>query len=103
MSTDLSPTTPQTPRLSNAMQLFSQFSSAAAAAAAGHHPISPTLNSNNNNNSMPPLNLSSTASHHHHHSHQQHHHGLQLSPNSLILQKKQSRPTFTGHQVCQLF
>lgn len=24
---------------------------------------------------------------------------LQLSPNSLLIGKKQSRPTFTGHQV----
>jgi hypothetical protein len=27
------------------------------------------------------------------------HHSLQLSPNSIMLNKKQSRPTFTGHQV----
>jgi hypothetical protein len=26
-------------------------------------------------------------------------HGIQLSPNSLLLSRKQSRPTFTGHQV----
>lgn len=29
-------------------------------------------------------------------------HSLQLSPNSMTLQKKQSRPTFTGHQIYQL-
>ncbi|CAD6198258.1 unnamed protein product [Caenorhabditis auriculariae] len=29
-------------------------------------------------------------------------HPLQMSPNSLTLQKKQSRPTFTGHQIYQL-
>lgn len=28
-----------------------------------------------------------------------HAHAMQLSPNSLLLSKKQSRPTFTGHQV----
>ncbi|UMM19564.1 hypothetical protein L5515_015105 [Caenorhabditis briggsae] len=29
-------------------------------------------------------------------------HSMQLSPNSLSMQKKQSRPTFTGHQIYQL-
>ncbi|CAD62039.1 Homeobox domain-containing protein [Caenorhabditis elegans] len=29
-------------------------------------------------------------------------HSMQLSPNSLNMQKKQSRPTFTGHQIYQL-
>ncbi|KAI6185064.1 hypothetical protein M3Y97_00664700 [Aphelenchoides bicaudatus] len=29
-------------------------------------------------------------------------HGMQLSPNSLLLSKKQSRPTFTGHQIFML-
>jgi hypothetical protein len=30
---------------------------------------------------------------------QHHNNPLQLSPNSMLLNKKQSRPTFTGHQV----
>uniref|UniRef100_A0A915DST1 Homeobox domain-containing protein n=1 Tax=Ditylenchus dipsaci TaxID=166011 RepID=A0A915DST1_9BILA len=38
---------------------------------------------------------------HYQHS-QQAQHMLQLSPNSLMLNKKQSRPTFTGHQIFML-
>jgi hypothetical protein len=100
-STDsTSPTSIQsTPRLSNSMQqLFSHFPSHNNN---GNGDISPTSFSSSNNINCPPLNLSSTSNHHHsqHHLHQ---HGLQLSPNSLILQKKQSRPTFTGHQIFML-
>ncbi|KAH7723190.1 Protein COG-1 b [Aphelenchoides avenae] len=34
--------------------------------------------------------------------HAHHHHSLQLSPSSLMLSKKQSRPTFSGAQIYQL-
>lgn len=70
------------PRLPNPLQLFA----AATGQFPGNNPISP--------NQMMPMTSSSGNG-----INFANHHALQLSPNSLVLQKKQSRPTFTGHQV----
>uniref|UniRef100_A0AC34R3W3 Uncharacterized protein n=1 Tax=Panagrolaimus sp. JU765 TaxID=591449 RepID=A0AC34R3W3_9BILA len=88
MISDQAPRMPTTstssPRIPNPLQLF-------AAQFHGNHPVSPSqmlpMTSGANG-----LGMGSVA----------HHQGLQLSPNSLVLQKKQSRPTFTGHQIFML-
>ena len=70
------------PRFPNPLQLFA----AAAAQFPQGHPVSPSQ--------MLPMTSASGFN-----PNSSNHHGLQLSPNSIVLQKKQSRPTFTGHQV----
>ncbi|KAE9551085.1 hypothetical protein FO519_005700 [Halicephalobus sp. NKZ332] len=73
------------PRFPNPLQLFA----AAAAQFPQGHPVSPSH--------MIPMTSASGFN-----QNSSSHHGLQLSPNSIVLQKKQSRPTFTGHQIFML-